>query len=102
MRAPWQATPDGIEVRVRVTPRARRAAIGGLHAATERPAVLVAIREAPAEGAANDAVRRALAEALRCPPSSVVLRRGAASRDKTFAIAGDPALLAARLAGLAA
>ena len=98
MRAPLQATPDGAELRTRVTPRARRTAIGGLPAATVCPAMQVATPEAPAGGA----VRRAVAEALRCPPSAVVLWRGAASRHTTVAIAGDPALLAARLAGFTA
>jgi uncharacterized protein YggU (UPF0235/DUF167 family) len=98
MRAPWRETAGGLEVRVRVTPRARRAAVTAPRAGREDAALRVSVREAPADGAANEAVRRALAEALGCPPSAVTLLRGATGRDKTFAVAGDPFALAARLA----
>lgn len=100
MRPAWQVTPEGLELRVRVSPRARRAAVGGLHAGADSAALMVAVREAPSDGAANDAARRALAEALAVPPSALRLLRGARSRDKLFAVAGDPDRLAGRLSGL--
>lgn len=41
---------------------------------------------APDKGAANAAVAKLLARALDVPPSRVVLRRGATSRNKLFEI----------------
>lgn len=102
MRAPWRETAGGLELRVRVTPRARRAAVTAPRAGREDAALQVSVPEAPADGAANEAVRRALAEALACPASAVTLLRGAAARDKTFAVAGDPRALSARLAEVSA
>jgi len=62
---------------------------------SRNPGIVVAAREievrvaAPArDGAANDAVRRTLAEALGLPLAKVRLKRGAASRTKVFEVAG--------------
>ena len=63
---------DRILFSVRVTPRASANAIGGEHDG----AVLVRVTAAPADGAANDAVVRALAKALDLPRSEVRLVRG--------------------------
>ena len=100
MRRPWRETDTGIELRVRVTPRARRAAVSPPPPGRDEAALQVSVPAAPADGAANEAVRRALAEALACPASAVRLLRGATVRDKTFAVSGDRAVLAARLAQL--
>jgi uncharacterized protein YggU (UPF0235/DUF167 family) len=67
-------------------------------AGREDAALHVFVPEAPADGAANEAVRRALAKLLACAPSAVTLLRGATARHKTFAIAGDARALSARLA----
>ena len=48
----------------------------------------------------HDVVRRVVAGALGRPASAVTLAAGAAARVKTVRIAGEPAALAARLAGL--
>lgn len=79
---------------VRVTPGARESAITGWQDATLR----MKVREKAEKGRANDAVARLLAKALGVPPSSVTLKRGAASREKQFEIDGlDDAELRARL-----
>jgi uncharacterized protein YggU (UPF0235/DUF167 family) len=97
--APWRALADGIEVRVRVTPRGGRDALEGIEARADgRPALKLRVRAAPEGGAANAAARALLAKTLRRPTSAVTLAAGAASRLKTFRIAGDPAALAAALA----
>jgi uncharacterized protein YggU (UPF0235/DUF167 family) len=44
----------------------------------------IRVRAAPSEGAATREAARALAAHLEVPPSTVVLRRGARSRIKTF------------------
>jgi uncharacterized protein YggU (UPF0235/DUF167 family) len=98
----WQAHPNGLEVRLRVTPRGGRDGIDGVETLSDGRRVLkVRVRVAPKDGAANEAVRRLLAETLRCPGSAVTLAAGATARLKTFRIGGDPTRLAAALAGLA-
>jgi uncharacterized protein len=98
---PWRIRPEGIEVRVRMTPRGGRDAIDGVEALSDGRAVLkVRVRAVPEDGAANEGVRRLLAKALRVPASTVFLEAGATARLKTFLISGDGAALEARLAAL--
>lgn len=97
MRPPWLETPEGIELRVRVTPRARCQRVGGVHRGPQAAALVVAVTAPPVEGAANEAVRQALAEALEVPPSAIRLLRGATGRDKTFLVTGQAGRLAERL-----
>ena len=101
--APWRAGPHGLELRVRVTPRGGRDGLEGIEALADGRRVLkVRVRAAPEEGAANEAVRRVLADVLRCPASAVSLAAGAAARVKIFRVSGDPADLGAALADLVA
>ena len=50
--------------------------------------LVIAVRERALEGAANDAVSRALAAALAVPLRAVVLRSGLRSRRKRFLVTG--------------
>ena len=70
---------DRIVFTVRVTPRAAREAVGG----EREGALLVRVTAAPAEGAANEAVVKALGRALELAPSEVRIERGVAARVKT-------------------
>jgi uncharacterized protein YggU (UPF0235/DUF167 family) len=79
---------------VKVQPRSRRPGLGG---AAPDGALRVAVTEAPEDGRANRAVCATLAEALHVSPSSVQLVHGAATRQKTLRIAGDPARLSETL-----
>jgi uncharacterized protein YggU (UPF0235/DUF167 family) len=98
----WRQVDGGIEVRVRVTARGGRDALAGLETLADGRQVLkIRVRAAPADGAANDAVRRILATALDRPASAVDLQAGATARVKTFAVTGDPAALRAKLVRLA-
>jgi uncharacterized protein YggU (UPF0235/DUF167 family) len=98
----WRPVHGGIEVRVRVTPRGGRDALDGIETLADgRQVVKIRVRAAPAEGAANEAVRRILAKALERPASAVGLQAGAAARVKTFSVSGDAAMLADKLAQLA-
>lgn len=96
----WRARGDGVRVRVKLTPAARRAGFGGVVAGRDGPALALAVRAPPREGAANEAARSALAAALGVAPSAVRLGGGAARREKLFDVAGAPAALAARLQAL--
>jgi uncharacterized protein YggU (UPF0235/DUF167 family) len=60
----------------------------------------VAVRARAVEGAANAAVVAALAAAFGVRRGDVRIVTGLRGRDKVVAVRGDPAALAARLAGL--
>lgn len=83
----------GVTVDLRVQPRARRSALeiagGTLKAAVTAP---------PADGKANDAVIALLAETWRLPKSSFGIVKGASARTKTVSVAGEPGVLADRIA----
>lgn len=98
--SPFSQGPRGVRVRVRVTPRARKAGVLGLRAEAGGGAVLaVAVTEAPEGGRANEAVIALLARAWRLPKSTLAVTAGATDRTKTIRIAGDGgALMAALLA----
>lgn len=101
MSQPWHIRPEGLEVRVRVTPKGGRDAVDGVAALSDgRPVLKVRVRAAPEDGAANEAVRRLLAKALRLPASAVGLEAGATARLKTFLITGEGKTLAEDLAAL--
>lgn len=70
----------GTSFAVRVTPRARRNEITRDAADMLR----IAVTAPPVDGAATDAARRLLAEALGVAPSRLTLTQGATARDKRF------------------
>ena len=72
------------QLKVRVSPRARKPGIGGRHG----DAWKVRVAEPPEDGRANEAVVRLLAETLDLPRSHVVLVSGHASRDKIVTLDG--------------
>ncbi len=79
---------------VRVKPRARREAVGGLHG----EALCVALRAPPVEGAANKALLKTLAAVAGVAPSTLEVLSGHASREKRVAFRTvDPDALAARI-----
>jgi len=49
---------------------------------------IVAVKEPPVKGKANRAVIKALAEFLKIRPSQIIIKSGAASRQKTLEILG--------------
>jgi len=82
---------------VRVKPGSKRPGI-----AADARGIVVRVAARPVDGAANESVRRTLAETLGVAPTAVTLVRGATSREKTFSIAGrSAAQLAAWRATLA-
>lgn len=70
-------------ISVRVTPRSSRDAVKGVLPGGK---VHVTVTAPPADGAANAAVTKLLAKALKLPPRDVVLIRGATSREKAFEV----------------
>jgi uncharacterized protein (TIGR00251 family) len=70
---------------VRLTPRSSRDAIEGVDDGGE---LRVRVTAAPADGAANAALTRLLAKALRVPKTSVSIVAGASSRHKKLLVEG--------------
>jgi uncharacterized protein YggU (UPF0235/DUF167 family) len=96
--APWRATPDGIVVACRLTPKGGRDAIDGAATLADGTRVLIArVRAVPENGKANDALLRLIADKAGAPASHARLVAGAKSRVKQVAISGDPAALIAAL-----
>lgn len=83
---------------IRVTPRSARPGIGGWRADAEgREELEVRVAEAPADGAANEAVVKLLARALKLSRSELSIISGATSRHKRIAIPFDIAEARGRL-----
>ena len=78
------STSDGVELTVRVIPRARHTEISG-----ERDGALVMrVAAPPVEGAANDALVAFFSAALRVPRRAIRIVSGERGRLKRIAIAG--------------
>ncbi len=102
MAAAWAATPGGLRLAIRLTPRGGRDGLDGVAVLADGRAVLkVRVRALPQDGQANAALIALLARLLAIPPSQVTLVAGATARIKTVALKGDTAALAARLVALA-
>jgi uncharacterized protein len=100
-REPTGTAVEGpVPVAVRVRPGAGRDRVGGRYDGPHGPALVVAVGAPPVAGKATEAVRRALAAAFGVRSGAVVLTVGPASRDKVFAVDGDPAAVGRRLAEL--
>jgi uncharacterized protein YggU (UPF0235/DUF167 family) len=104
MAAPFfRAINTGALIHVRVLPNAGADRIEGVEMRDDGSAVLkLRVRAAPEGGKANAAAIALLAGALDVPKSRLAVTAGATARHKTIAVAGDPAILAPRLEGLAA
>jgi uncharacterized protein YggU (UPF0235/DUF167 family) len=75
-----RGTADGVLVAVRVRPRSSPGVEVGEHG------LAIRVRSAPEGGRATEEARRALARALGVPAYTVVLQRGALSREKVFLV----------------
>ena len=96
------AQSDGVELTVRVTPRSRRNAIGGLFdLGGGRSALVVRLAAPPVDGAANALLCKFFAAQLGVAQSKVRLISGEKSRIKTLHVTGDTAAIVAALNGLA-
>ena len=85
---------------VRVTPRSAKPGIGAWRAGPEgREELEIRVAEAPAEGAANEAVVKLLAKALGISRAEVRIASGATSRYKRVAVPFEAQELRRRLGG---
>ena len=85
---------------VRVTPRSAKPGIGAWRAGPDgREELEIRVAEAPAEGAANEAVVKLLAKALGISRAEVRIASGATSRYKRVAVPFEAQELRRRLGG---
>lgn len=95
---PWRIKNGCVIVRVRVAPKSSKDAIDGIEPTAEGLALKVRVRAVPADGEANKAVERKLADWLEISRSRVSVVSGHRSRLKSLQITGDTTSLASRLA----
>ena len=79
-----QRVTEEVLITVRVIPRAGRSEIAG----TRGDAVLVRLKAAPVDGAANAELIEVVADALGVPKRAVTIASGATSRRKTLRVSG--------------
>ena len=93
-----QIRPDGVRLRLRVTPKSGRDEIGALERLADGNEVLIVrVRAAAAEGEANAAVIALLAAACGLPKSKVAVVSGPTARVKTLHLQGDADTIVAAL-----
>ncbi|MFD1982297.1 DUF167 family protein [Mesorhizobium newzealandense] len=95
MSAPFCPRENGVDLFVRLTPRAALDRLEGVETAADGRSHLKArVRAVPENGAANKALEKLIAKALGVPASAVSIVAGGTARLKTVRIVGDPAMLA--------
>ncbi|PDQ18876.1 hypothetical protein CN311_22445 [Mesorhizobium sanjuanii] len=95
MSAPFRTRNDGVDLFVRLTPKAAMDRLEGIETASDgRSHIKARVRAVPENGAANQALERLVAKALGVPASAVSVVAGGTARLKTLRISGDPAALA--------
>jgi uncharacterized protein YggU (UPF0235/DUF167 family) len=95
---PWRATPTGVAITARVTPRGGRDAIDGIEILSDgKPVLKLRVRAAPDDGEANRAVERLVAHSLDVPRRQVRIASGQTARIKHIVVDGEPALLLKKL-----
>lgn len=95
---PFRLAAGGLTVAVRLTPKARAQALGGLQPDADGGVLLkAAVTAAPEKGKANAALVALLAAAWDLPKSKMEIIAGETSRTKTLLIQGDGPALMTRL-----
>ncbi|TJV68983.1 MAG: DUF167 domain-containing protein [Mesorhizobium sp.] len=91
---PFRLRDNGIDLFVRLTPKAALDRIDGIEIAADGRSHLKArVRAVPENGAANQALERMMAKALGVPVSAVSVVAGGTSRLKTLRVVGEPRTL---------
>lgn len=89
---------DGVRIRIRLTPRAARDALGRRERLADGNEVVIAhVRALPADGEANAALVALLAKTLGVARTKVDVVSGHTARVKILHVEGDGATLAATL-----
>jgi uncharacterized protein (TIGR00251 family) len=97
---PLRPHSKGVTLSIRLTPGAKKDAIGGvMEIADNRKAVKASVTAPPEDGRANKALVALLAKELKLPKSSVSLLSGDTNRQKVLLIEGDTASLLEKTRG---
>ncbi len=89
---PFRETPQGLEVFLRVTPRAASNRIAGLQEDSAGGCRLkVHVTTVPEDGKANKAVIKLLAKSWKLAKTQMTVTAGATDRNKTILVTGDVA-----------
>lgn len=81
---------NGVRLRVRLSPKAKREGVEGLYVDSEgSEALKIAVNAPPVDGQANKAVIVLLSKLWKIPKSSFKIVTGQTDRNKTLAIEGD-------------
>jgi uncharacterized protein YggU (UPF0235/DUF167 family) len=95
MTTPFRPRNNGVDLFVRLTPKAAMDRLEGIETSADGRSHLKArVRAVPENGAANQALVRLVAKALGVPRSAVSVVAGGTARLKTLRVLGDPAALA--------
>jgi uncharacterized protein len=98
---PFRLRDDGVDLFVRLTPKAAMDRLEGVEQSADGRSHLKArVRAVPENGAANKALERLVAKTLGMPGSSVSVVAGGTARLKTLRIVGDPTALVKRIEAL--
>jgi uncharacterized protein YggU (UPF0235/DUF167 family) len=101
MSTPFRMRDDGVDLFVRLTPKAAMDRLEDVETSADGRSHLKArVRAVPENGAANQALERLLAKALGVPASTVSVVAGGTARLKTLRVLGEPAALAKRIEAL--
>ena len=85
----WSQASGGYRLRIKLTPKSSRDALGVVETLSDGAQVLRAyVRVVPEDGKANLALVKLLSSAFKVPKSAIELESGATSRLKTFFIGG--------------
>jgi uncharacterized protein len=85
-----RATNEGVELRVRLTPKSVHDKIEGVETRGDDPFLKVRVRAAPEDGKANTALERLIADWVGIARGRVSLTVGHTARLKTVVISGEP------------
>ena len=98
MNTPWLATDTGVEIALRLTPKAGRDRLAGIgEDPSGKPVFLARVAAPPIDGAANKALIKLLAKTCGVAKSRIRFISGETSRIKRLQIEGDTAALIAKL-----
>ena len=90
MSPPFEPHSDGVVIRVKARPGARRNSFAGLHDGALR----VDVTAAPEKGKANEAIVALLAKQFQISKSQIELISSPANPQKKFLLAGVPSAVA--------